>query len=280
VGIVECQCAIKHRRIGRSRDVEFATSFATHGNVCANEETVDEAQWAVVQIGSAVEVSVVVVIGAFTLQHLQGVGADISVGIMLAVALRHIECFHAHVAQLGIFENEAFGLELSSGRESPVLVVIHHVHIAAQHALKFWQIRHHVGELAKIEIVDAQCDVVDRVGRSAVDAQSRAVVGQKIHVGLDVFVLAEEDEILVVDVKAPVGNDRIIGREGEVETIVDEVSPQPQVNTLAALAVGEVDVRPDTRIMDIGTETRRELIGVLAQIIANGAIEIKARRVL
>ena len=49
---------------------------------------------------------------------------------------------------------------------------------------------------------------------------------------------------------------------------------------LAALAVGEVDVRPDTRIMDIGTETRRELIGVLAQIVANGAIEIKARRVL
>ena len=77
----------------------------------------------------------------------------------------------------------------------------------------------------------------------------------KIHVGLDVFVLAEEDEILVVDVKAPIGNDRIVGREGEVETIVDEVSPQPQIYTLAALAVGKVDVRPDTRIMDIGTET-------------------------
>ena len=154
------------------------------------------------------------------------------------------------------------------------------MHVAAQHALEFWKIGHHVGEFAKIEIVDAQCDVVDRVGRCAVDIQSRAVVGQKIHVGLDVFVLAEEDEILVVDVKAPIGNDRVIGREGEVETIVDEVSPQPQVNTLAALAVGEVDVRPDTRIMDIGTETRRELIGVLAQIVANGAIEIKARRVL
>ena len=216
MGIVECQCAIKHRSIGRSRDVEFATGLATHGNVSANEETVDEAQWAIVQIGHAVKTPVVVVIGAFTLQHLQGVGADISVGIMLAVALRHIECFHAHVAQLGIFEDEVFGLELSSDREAPVLVVIHHVHIAAQHALEFWQIGHHVGELAKIEVVDAQCDVVDRVGRSAIDAQSRAVVGQKIHVGLDVFVLAEEDEILVVDVKAPVGNDRIVGREGEI----------------------------------------------------------------
>ena len=32
--------------------------------------------------------------------------------------------------------------------------------------------------------------------------------------------------------------------------------------------------------MDIGTETRRELIGILAQIVANGAVEIKARRVL
>ena len=237
MGVTQSHLAVEDGAVGSAFDLQFSLGNSLQRHVGADEETVQKLQRKIVQtsrsfIGSSLSVE----IDTVDFHHFFLSAADEGGSVVFTVALRQINRLHAHLSQRSTLKGEVIGLQRSDCGEFLAGDVVGHVDIAAEHARQAGKIGEHGGELAKIDVIHAQGQVVGglhgvrpgsgetRVGAFfvgvtviifwfAVDSQSGAVVSHQVDVCFDTFVATEKEEVVFVDREATIGKDGVVGIE-------------------------------------------------------------------
>ena len=126
---------------------------------------------------------------------------------MAAVGIGQIHGLQAHLSQCRTLVVQVIHLHICGHAH---LLIHDEVCVAMQEAAELGQIGYHARQLAQVQVVDAQCEVLQGsgVGRG-VDLQSRAVVCDEIQVGIDMVSLREHHVVVGVDVEGAVGDDGV-----------------------------------------------------------------------
>ena len=197
-----------------------------------------------------------------------------------AVSVRQIDSLQTDLSEQGIFITET--VDVHVGRNAQRLLGLDEMRIAVQEAAQTRDIRDDAGELAKIQAVDGEREVLQRllVGRR-IKLQSRAIICQQVHIGIDMVVPRQHDEVLGIEVELTIGDDGIQRIQVNGECVIGDRALETQVNALASalVKINKVQAR-DAVLVEAGIElaVKRELR--IATAVVNTGIHTNARRIL
>ena len=152
---------------------------------------------------------------------------------MTAVGFWQVNGLQTYLSQRGTLEGHIVDSEV--GRDAEVLGGLDDMHITLQQARDTGGIGQYGHQLAQIEMIESQGEVLKRifVGRR-IELQTRTVVGQQVEVCADTTLTAKHHIVAFVEVECAIGNDGIQRIEMEAETVLCDIHQHSEIHTFTA----------------------------------------------
>ena len=174
------------------------------------------------------------------------------VGVVLLHQIHH---FRTDIADGRTFVGHLLHSHIR-GHGDALVHILHDVIVAVQLTSDLRQVGDHGGQFSQIQLVDADGEVLQhrRVLILRIELETRLVVGDQVHLRLNLLTLGEEDEIVLVQVELLVADGGTVRHQFQTDTVFFHLRCRTDAHTKPVLIVEIAQTSQGSVLVEVTVE--------------------------